>query len=82
MVKNYNYHFTQLQTEIGLLKSRMNAAERTCSEVPKLIEYTETTDIYLQNYLPTDICAEIHRALYAAFENSPTRMRLDQIQYS
>ena len=82
MIKNQNFHFTEQQTEIGLLKTRMNAVERTCTEVPGLIEYTETTDIYLQNYLPTELYAEIHRALFVSFENAPTKMRLDQIEYS
>ena len=60
-----------------MLKSRMTAAEKTCSEVPGLIEYTENTDCYLQNYLPTDIYAEIHRAMSVALESAPTKMRLD-----
>ena len=77
MLKNQNFHFTGLQTEIGLLKTRMNAAEKTCAEVPGLLEYTEVTDTYLQNYVPTEVYAEVHRALFAAFENAPTKMRLD-----
>ena len=55
----------------------MNVVEKTCSEVPSLIEYTEKTDIYLQNYLPTEVYSEIHRAMYAAFEKAPTLMRLN-----
>ena len=55
----------------------MNAAEKTCAEVPGLLEYTEVTDTYLQNYVPTEVYAEVHRALFAAFENAPTKMRLD-----
>ena len=47
MVKNQNYHFTELQKEIGVLKSRMNGVEKTCEEVPGLITYTEVTDNYL-----------------------------------
>ena len=82
MIKNQNFHFTEIQTEIGLLRTRMNAVERTCSEVPGLIEYTETTDIYLQNYLPTEVYAEIHRALFLSFENAPTKMRLAQLEYA
>ena len=47
MVKNQNYHFTELQKEIGVLKSRVTATEKTCDEVPGLIKYTEDTDCYL-----------------------------------
>ena len=65
-----------------MLKQRMNVVEKTCSEVPGLIEYTEKTDIYLQNYLPTEVYSEIHRAMYAAFEKAPTLMRLNQIEFS
>ena len=63
MVKNQNFHFTELQKEIGVLKNRATAVEKTASEVPGLLEYTEVTDNYLQNYLPTEIYAEVHRAL-------------------
>ena len=82
MIKNQNFHFTELNTEIGLIRTRMNAVEKTCTEVPGLIEYTEITDTYLQNYLPTEIYAEIHRALFVSFENAPTKMRMDQIEFS
>ncbi len=82
MVKNQNFHFTELQKEIGVLKSRATAVENTASEVPGLIQYTEVTDTYLQNYLPTEIYAEVHRALAACLESAPTKMRLDQIEYS
>ena len=47
MVKNQNYHFTELQKEIGVLKSRMTQAEKICDEVPGLITYSEVTDTYL-----------------------------------
>ena len=47
MIKNQNFHFTELNTEIGLIRTRMNAVEKTCAEVPGLIEYTEITDTYL-----------------------------------
>ena len=82
MVKNQNYHFAELQKDIGVTKSRVAVVEKTAAEVPQLIEYTQVTDTYLQNYLPTEVYAEIHRALAAAFENAPTKMRLDQIEYS
>ena len=82
MVKNQNFHFTDLQKEIGVLKSRMNVAEKTCDEVPGLIAYTQDTDIYLQNYLPNEIYSEIHRCLQTTLETAPTKMRLDQIEYS
>ena len=82
MVKNQNFHFTELQKEIGVLKNRATAVEKTASEVPGLLEYTEVTDNYLQNYLPTEIYAEVHRALSATLESAPTKMRLDQIEYS
>ena len=82
MVKNQNSYFAQQQQEIGMLKSRMNLVEKTCEEVPGLIEYTEKTDTYLQNYLPTEVYAEIHRAMFAAFEVAPTLMRLKQIEFS
>ena len=60
----------------------MLIVEKTCDEVPALLEYTEKTDNYLQNYLPTEVYSEIHRALFAAFETAPTHMRLKQIEYS
>ena len=63
MVKNQNFHYTELQKEIGVLKSRVSATEKTCDEVPGLIEYTEVTDTYLQNYLPMEILRETHFAL-------------------
>ena len=47
MVKNQNFHYTELQKEIGVLQNRMSVAEKTCAEVPGLIEYTEVTDSYL-----------------------------------
>ena len=65
-----------------MLKNRATAVEKTASEVPGLLEYTEVTDNYLQNYLPTEIYAEVHRALSATLESAPTKMRLDQIEYS
>ena len=67
MIKNQNFHYTELQKEMGLMKSRTNATEKICAEVPGLIEYTEVTDNYLQNYLPTEIYSEIHRALLSSF---------------
>ena len=60
----------------------MSIVEKTCEEVPGLIEYTEKTDNYLQNYLPTEVYSEIHRAMFAGFEVAPTKMRLKQIEYS
>lgn len=60
----------------------MTAVEKTCSEVPGLLEYAETTDCYLQNYLPVEMYGEIHRAMQAALESAPTKQRLDQIEYS
>ena len=41
----------------------MAGVEKTCEEVPGLIKYTEETDTYLQNYLPNEVYAEIHRCL-------------------
>ena len=82
MVKNQNYQFTELQKGIGVLKSRVLATEKTCAEVPGLLEYTEVTDTYLQNYFPIEMYGEIHRALSAMLESAPTKMRLDQIEYS
>ena len=81
-VQNQKYHFTELKKEIGLLYSRVNIVEKTCEEVPGLIEYTEITDCYLQNYLPTEVFTEIHKALHASFQNAPTKMRMNQIDYS
>jgi len=82
MVKNQNFHFTELQKDIGVLKSRVTATEKTCAEVPGLIKYTKVTDDYLQNYLPTEFYAEIHRAMQTAFQTAPTKMRLDLMDYS
>ena len=81
-VQNQKYHFTELKKEIGLLYSRVNIVEKTCEEVPGLVEFNEITDCYLQNYLPTEVFTEIHKALYASFENAPTLMRMNQIDYS
>ena len=82
MVKNQNHQFTELQKAIGVLKTRVNATEKTCAEVPGLLEYCEATDTYLQNYMPVEIYGEIHRAMAAAMEAAPTKQRLDQIEYS
>ena len=82
MVRNQNFHYTEMQKEIGVIKSRITACEKTCDEVPGLLEYTEVTDTYLQNYLPTDIYAEVHKALQVTLTTAPTKMRLDQIEYS
>ena len=82
MVKNQNFHYTQLQQEIGVIKNRITNTEKTCEEVPGLIEYTEVTDTYLQNYLPTEIYAEVHKAMQITLASAPTKMRLDQIDYS
>ena len=82
MVKNQNYHFTELQKEIGVLKNRLNVVEKTCEEVPNLIKYTEETDSYLQNYLPNEVYGEIHRCMQATLESAPTKMRLDHIEYA
>lgn len=77
MVKNQNYQFTELQKGIGVLQSRVTVVEKTCAEVPGLLEYCEVTDTYLQNYMPVEIYGEIHRALSAALESAPTKQRLD-----
>ena len=45
----------------------MTSVENTASEVPGLLEYTEVTDNYLQNYLPFEIYAEVHRATLSSF---------------
>ena len=47
MVKNQNYHFTELHKELGILRSRVTAVEKVAAEVPGLLEYTELTDNYL-----------------------------------
>ena len=73
MVKNQNYQFTELQKGLGVLKSRMNTVEKTCAEVPGLLEYCEQTDSYLQNYMPVEMYGEIHRAMSAAMESAPTK---------
>ena len=65
-----------------MLQSRVNVVEKTCSEVPGLLEYCDVTDTYLQNYLPVEMYGEIHRALSASLESAPTKQRLDQIEYS
>lgn len=61
-----------MQKNIGLLQNRVSATEKTCSEVPGLIEYTEVTDSYLQNYLPSEMYGEIHRAVFESFKNAPS----------
>ena len=68
MVKNQNYHYTELQKDMGKQMNRLNQVEKICADVPDLIEYTKQTDNYLQNYLPTEVYTEIHRALYSSFE--------------
>ena len=82
MVKNQNYQFTELQKAIGVIKTRVTAVEKTCAEVPGLLDYCEMTDTYLQNFMPVEIYGEIHRAMAAAMESAPTKQRLDQIEYS
>ena len=82
MVKNQNYHYAELQKDMGKQMNRLNQVEKICADVPDLIEYTKQTDNYLQNYLPTEVYTEIHRALYCSFESAPTKMRLDQMNYS
>ena len=82
MVKNQNFHFSELQKQIGVIQARVTATEKTCAEVPGLIEYTENTDNYLQNYMPTEVYAEVHKAMQIALGSAPTKMRLDAIDYS
>ena len=82
MVRNQNHQFTEMQKEIGVCKARLTAVEKTASEVPGLLQYTEINDNYLQNFLPTEVYAEIHRCMQATLESAPTKMRLDQIEYS
>ena len=82
MVRNQNHQFTEMQKEIGVCKARLTAVEKTASEVPGLLEYNEINDNYLQNFLPTEVYAEIHRCMQATLESAPTKMRLDQIEYS
>ena len=82
MVRNQNHQFTEMQKEIGVCKARLTAVEKTASEVPGLLQYNEINDNYLQNFLPTEVYAEIHRCMQATLESAPTKMRLDQIEYS
>ena len=63
MIKNQNYHFTEMQKELGVTKSRVKQLENTASEIPGILSWIEETDTYLQNYLPMEQLREIHFAL-------------------
>ena len=82
MIKNQNYHFTEMQKEIGVTKSRVKQLENTASEIPGILSWIEETDTYLQNYLPMEQLREIHFALQASLTTAPTKQRLDQVEHS
>ena len=63
MIKNQNYHFTEMQKELGVTKSRVKQLENTASEIPGILSWIDETDTYLQNYLPMEQLREIHFAL-------------------
>ena len=82
MVRNQNYHFTELQKEMGILRNRLQLVEKTTAEVPRILDFMTETDTYLQNYLPNEIFSEIHNALKESLASAPTKTRLDQVEYS
>ena len=82
MLKNQNYHFTEMQKELGVTRSRVKMLENTAAEIPGILKYIEETDTYLQNYLPMETLREIHFAMQAALASSTTKMKLDQVEYS
>lgn len=47
MVRNQNYHFTELQKESGILKNRLHLVEKTCGDVPRILDFMSETDTYL-----------------------------------
>ena len=82
MLKNQNYHFTELQKELGVTRSRVKQLENAAAEIPGILKYIEETDTYLQNYFPMELLREIHYALQASLASAPTKMRLDQVEHS
>ena len=82
MIKNQNYHFTELQKELGVTRSRVKVLENTAAEIPGILKYIDETDTFLQNYFPMEILREIHYAIQAALASAPTKMRLDQVEHT
>ena len=77
MIKNQNYHFTEMQKELGVTRSRVKLLENAASEIPGILKWIEETDTYLQNYLPMEQLREIHFALQASLTSASTKVRLD-----
>lgn len=82
MVKNQNYHYTEIQKHLGVLSYRMTDLEKITSQVPALFSQLNATDTYLNLYQPMEICSAIHNAIQASLSSAPCRQRLDAIEYS
>lgn len=82
MVKNQNYHFTEIQKQIGVVNHRTEKLENIADIFPTLQNQINQTDAYLNLYLPMEICAQIHGALSSSLETAPTKMRLDMVDNS
>ena len=82
MVKNQNFHFTELQKQIGVLNYKYDQLSMVAQKVPEIQEQINKTDDYLNYYQPMEICTQIHSALKASFEHAPTRQKLDAMEYS
>ena len=82
MVKNQNYHFTEIQKQLGVTIHRTDRLERVAQTIPNLELQISLTDQYLNFYQPMEICTYIHQALKASLESAPTKMKLDSIEYS
>ena len=53
-----------------------------CAKTPGILKWIEDTDTYLQNYLPMETLREIHFGLQASVASAPTKMKLDQVEYT
>ena len=82
MVKNQNFHFTEIQKQLGVTIHRTEKLERVAATIPGIQQQLDKTDTYLNFYQPMEICTHIHNALKAGLETAPTKMRLDAIEHS
>jgi hypothetical protein len=82
MVKNQNFHFTEIQKQLGVNIHRTEKLERAVAVIPGIQEQISKTDTYLNFYQPMEICTQIHNALKASLETAPTKMRLDAVEHS
>ena len=77
MVKNQNFHFTEIQKTLGVTVHRTDKLERFVSVIPSIQEQIDNTDKFLNFYQPMEIATHIHNALKNALESAPTKIRLD-----